>query len=169
MKAQVFLIVIVTIFTNACSYPKYLASPDKIDINQYGSEVIITRAKTPVLYAELIAVDTNQIIVRTYPRYKHPQTIMQIPLHTIKNLTLRYAKPVNYGWAIPVVTLQTILFHGLFSYLTAPFNLLVSIIINSSGDYAYTYKSKHLSINDLKMFSRFPQGIPPNIPHDSIK
>ncbi len=169
MKINILLITLVTVFEFACSYPKYLAHQDKIDINQYGSEVIITRTRTPVLYAELIAADSNQLIVRTYPRYKHPQTIIQIPMSTVKNLTLRYAKPLNYGWTIPLFTIQTIIMHGLLFVLTAPLNLFITLFINGTGDYAYTYKLKHLRIADLKMFSRFPQGIPPNIPLDSIK
>lgn len=169
MKINILILSLLIIFVYACSYPKYLASHDKIDINPYGSEVIITRTKIPTLYAELIASDSNQLIVRTYPRYKRPQKILQIPLNTIKNLRLRYAKPVNLGWAIPVLIVQTFATQGFISAITAPLNALFAAIIIDSGDYDYTYKLKHLSINDLKMFSRFPQGIPLNIPLDSIK
>ncbi|MBK9333893.1 MAG: hypothetical protein IPM96_16160, partial [Ignavibacteria bacterium] len=37
-------------------------------------------------------------------------------------------------------------------------NLLLTIGIASSGDSAFTYDADEISVMDLKMFARFPQG-----------
>jgi hypothetical protein len=52
---------------------------------------------------------------------------------------------------------------------TAPINLIVTISITVSGETAFQYSDKNITYDILKMFARFPQGIPPNMDLASIK
>jgi hypothetical protein len=52
---------------------------------------------------------------------------------------------------------------------TAPINLMVTIVVTMSSEDAFQYNEKNMSYEKLKMFARFPQGIPLNIDVASIK
>jgi hypothetical protein len=112
---------------------------------------------------ELIAIDSNKIVVLSSTEKK----CLLVSVKEIKRFTLQYAQPKQYGWTIPVFLLSTIS-HGFFSIFTVPVNLIVTISSTSSGNSAFKYKSKSMNYQKLKMFARFPQGIPSNIPIESI-
>lgn len=153
------------VIISSCTSPRYLPSSDNIDVNQYGSYIeIITKGTYPNIDGELIAIDSNKIIVLTESTSK----CSTVPTKDIQGFKLRYAKPKHYGWTIPVFTLATI-GHGLFLILTAPVNLIVTISVTASGESAFKYSDKNMTYDKLKMFARFPQGIPTNIDIASIK
>jgi len=85
-----------------------------------------------------------------------------VPISEIERFKLRYAKSQKYGWLIPAYTLSTMT-HGILLIFSATVNLIVTTSVTASGDRAYKYSNKNFTYDQLKMFSRFPQGIPENI------
>jgi len=163
MKTNIALIGLLIVFLSSCSSPKYLPSADKIDVNEYGSYIKLS-CKTGVnIVGELIAIDNNEIIVLT----EEIRPCMTVPVNEVKQFKLKYAKPKNYTWTIPVYTLAT-LGHGYFFLFSAPVNLSMTIL-TASGVNVFTYSDKDITYDKLKMFARFPQGIPANIDLTSIK
>lgn len=117
---------------------------------------------------ELIAVDSVKIIVLTDSVLYHVKFAEVIKLSEINHYTLRYAKPKHYGPLIPLYWLGSV-FHGYYFVLTAPINILTTSIVTSTGEKAFTYNEKDLNFKKLKMFARFPQGLPPNIDINQIR
>ncbi|MBM3161675.1 MAG: hypothetical protein FJZ66_10110 [Bacteroidetes bacterium] len=171
MKTNIALIGLLIIFFSSCTSPRYLPSSDKIDVNEYGSYIkIIHKTASNIdgeliaIDGELIAIDSNKIVVLT----EQTKKCLTIPISEIKHFKLRHAKQKHYGWTIPVFTLATIA-HGSFLKFTAPANLIVTISVTASGENAFKYSDKDMSYEKLRMFARFPQGIPSNIDLASIK
>jgi hypothetical protein len=163
MKTNIALIGLLIVFLSSCSSPKYLPSPDKIDVNEYGSYIELSYKTGSNIVGELIAIDNNEIIVLT----EETRTCVTVPVNEVKQFILKYAKPKNYTWTIPVYTLATIS-HGYFFIFSAPVNLSMTILA-ASGEIAFTYSDKDMTYDKLKMFARFPQGIPANIDLTRIK
>ncbi len=164
MKNKIILIGLLAIIISSCTSPRYLPSSDKIDVNQNGSYIKVIRKTTANIDGELIAIDSNKIVVLSETTNK----CMTVPINDVKRFKLQYAKPKYYGWTIPVYTLATI-GHGLFLIFTAPINLIVTISVTASGESAFKYSKKNMTYDKLKMFARFPQGVPTNIDIANIK
>lgn len=164
MRNKIIIAGLIAIIISSCTSPRYLPSSDKIDVNEYGSYIKIIRQTTANIDGELIAIDSNKIVVLSQSENK----CLTVPITDVKRFKLRYAKPKHYGWSIPVYTLATI-GHGLFLIFTAPINLIVTISVTASGESAFKYSDKNMTYEKLKMFARFPQGIPTNIDIASIK
>ena len=164
MKNKIILTGLLAIIISSCTSPRYLPSSDKIDINQNGSYINIIPKTTANIDGELIAIDSNKIVVLSEATNK----CMTVQINDVERFTLQYAKPKHYGWTIPVYTLATI-GHGALLILTAPINFIVTILVTASGENAFQYSDKNMTYDKLKMFARFPQGIPPNIDLASIK
>jgi hypothetical protein len=82
--------------------------------------------------------------------------------------TLQYAQARHYGWTIPLSSLVT-LSHGAFAIFTFPINLITTIAVTGAGESAFVYKSDNMTYKELKMFARFPQGLPPNVMLSDIR
>ena len=164
MKTNIALIGLLILFLSSCSSPRYLPSSDKIDVKEYGSYIELKHKTASNIDGELIAIGSNEIVLLT----EKTKMCLVVPINEVKGFKLRYAKPKHYGWSIPLYTLATIS-HGFWLILTAPVNLIVTISVTASGENAFTYDDKDMTYDKLKMFARFPQGVPPNIDLASIK
>jgi hypothetical protein len=163
MKTNNAFVGLLFLFLCSCASPKYLPSSSKIDVNQYGSYIKITQKKASNIDGELIAIDSNKIIILT----NRTKKCVKVPMSDIKRFKLRYAKPKHYGLTIPA-SLALPLIHGWFSILTIPINLLVTISVSAGGERAFLYNDENMTYDKLKMFARYPQGLPPNIALESI-
>ena len=164
MKTKIILTGLIAIIISSCTSPRYLPSSDKIDVNQYGSYININRKTTSNVDGELIAIDSNKIVILLETTNK----CMTVPINDVKRFKLQYAKPKHYGWTIPLGIVLPFI-HGLYSVFTLPIHLIVTISVTSSGERAFQYSDKNMTYDKLRMFARFPQGIPPNIDLASIK
>jgi len=164
MKIKIILAALFTMFFYSCVSPSYLPTSDKIDVNEYGAYIQVIRKANSTIKGELISIDSNQICVLNNSSNK----CIILPITSVESFSLRYALPKDYGWTIPVFTLATIS-HGLIAIFSAPLNLIVTIIVTSSGENAFKYSDRSMTYDQLKMFARFPQGIPPNIEILEIK
>lgn len=164
MKTKVFIIVLIAIIISSCSSPGYLPSSDKIDVNEYGSYIKLTHNNKSIIDGELIAIDSNQIVVLA----DEEKICVTVPVSEVKKFSLEYAKPKHYGWSIPVGLVLPFI-HGFYSLITLPLHLIVTISVTAAGENAFKYNNKKMTYEELKMFARFPQGIPDNIDIASIK
>jgi len=144
--------------------PKYLPSTEKIDVNPHGSYVRIFFKNNTEVSGELIAIDTSNIVVLT----SHSKICVTVPVSAVKRFSLRYAKPKNHSWTIFAFTSFTVA-HGYFLIYTAPLNFIVTSAVTLSGAQAYRYNHRNMTYDKMRMFARFPQGIPENIDMESIK
>ena len=165
MKYKSIIIGLFTIVVSSCTSPRYLTSSDRIDVNEYGSHIKINHKTLSSIEGELIAIDSNNIVLLQETNM-NKCTVFKTA--DIKKFKLRYAESKHYGWTIPVYTLATIS-HGLFLIFTAPLNLIVTIAVTVGGEKAFIYTDKNTTFEELKMFARFPQGIPPNVAIKDIR
>jgi hypothetical protein len=166
---------IITYFTAllmlySCSSPGYLQNKykipdyDKMDEAVFGSFIRIHLLTGYNVEGELIAIDNKQIIVLQEPARR----CVQVSVSDVRKFTLHYARHKNYGWTIPVFAAAS-LFHGAFALISLPVNLITTISVTVSAQKAFTYSEKDMSLNKLKMFARFPQGIPSGVELSQIK
>lgn len=158
MKTKIILIGLAAIFFYSCKSVDYLPSPNAIDVNQYGSYIRVDRNTASNINGELIAIDSSQIIVLL----KTENKCTTVPLYDVSRFRLRYAKQKHYGWTIPTTILLPFI-HGFFSILSLPINLIVTISVTAAGERSFQYSNENISFETLKMFARFPQGIPPGV------
>lgn len=169
MKTKLFMTgLLFAAFICSCTTPKYLPKPTEIDVNQYGSYITVIQKSGKYIEGELLAIDSNNLIILQRSDSNYTKAPLIIPVNNVSHFTIKYAQPKHYGWSIPVYTLATIS-HGFFLIFTAPVNLIVTISVTVGGENAFTYNDKKMTYEKLKMFARFPQGIPPNIEIADIK
>lgn len=166
MTTKLIIIAFLTILLGSCrTYsPDYLPTSDMIDINHFGSYIIVFHKAHDYTRGELIAIDSSHVFVLS----EETNTCIKIPIDNVEKFNLKYAETKHYGWTIPVSTLVS-LSHGALLLITAPINLIVSISVTSNAEKAFQYSDKEMTFEKLKMFARFPQGIPPKLNLSSIK
>lgn len=160
----------IAVFLYGCSSAKYLPESDQVGVNQYGSQIEISTHDFTVLGELIVAKDSSLIILldSDNPNEKSVKQIKIISVNKIQEFILSYAKHNDYSWTIPVFTLMTIS-HGAFLIFTLPLNLITTIAINSNASSGFQYNNYSIEYNQLKMFARFPQGIPSNVKLSDIK
>lgn len=158
MKNSLVLSALICILATACSGPQYLPTSDRIHEYKYGSYVKLEGMSGRQWNGELIAVDSAGVVVLT----EESKVCTVVPRHFITGYSVQYAQGKGYGWAIPVFSLFSLI-HGAYAIFTFPLNLVTTITVAEGGAKAFVYKEIDLSFEDLKMFARFPQGIPPQI------
>lgn len=162
----IILGIILALLSNGCKAPAYLPEAEEIGVNEFGSYIIVDLNKGSDIEGELITIDKETLNVLT--KEKDINQLQTIEISDIKSFKLMYAQPKKYGWTIPASALVTVS-HGLLAAFTAPANIIVTSIITSHGANAFTYSEKDMSFEKLKMFARFPQGLPTNIKVTDIK
>jgi len=162
MKNNFKIIISLLILQSGCSLPKYLPFSENIDVNPYGSRIVLVNKNLPNVSGELISLDSNSIIVLS----EKSKICIKQPNIEINRFYLYYARPKQYGWLIPLFTLPTPFIHGAYSVLSLPVGLITTIAVASSD---FKYSNKKINFHQLKMFARYPQGIPADIKLTSIE
>jgi hypothetical protein len=170
LKTNFIFSIIFLVALNACkTSATYLPNYENIDTNQYGSMITVYQFTTSEkIKGELIHIDSNNLVVLTENKHLNKECKV-ILLSDIYKFKLRYAKPpTNYGWTIPGFILLPFI-HGVYSSFTMPLHLIVTISVTASGQNAFKYSNKDITFDQLKMFARFPQGLPKEISLEDIK
>ncbi len=162
----IILGIVLAFLSSSCKTPAYLPEAEEIGVNQFGSYITVDLTEGSEVEGELIAIDSLNIMVLT--KEKDINQFLIIPTGDISSFKLMYAQPKQYGLAIPGSVLLSIS-HGIFAVFTAPANIIVTSITTARGANAFTYRETDMSWDDLKMFARFPQGIPPGIEMANLK
>lgn len=159
MRTNWSYLILVGLFLGSCSVPRYLSSPEEIGLNPYGAYITINYQRKEELKGELIAVENDVIVIRE----DVTNHWISFPKNKVITYKIWYANPKRYGWTIPVALILPLI-HGWWSYITVPTHILVTSIVTGSSYNAFSYNQKDIdaSSTELKMFSRFPAGLPPN-------
>ncbi|MBU1356892.1 MAG: hypothetical protein KJ620_10030 [Candidatus Edwardsbacteria bacterium] len=151
----------------SCAGPiSYLPEHEMIGEESYGSYIEISTYSGKIYAGELIAVGDSGLVVRE--EIENLSHCFLSPLADIKSFSIRYANGKNYGWAVPLYTLGS-LSHGMFFIFTAPINLIATTVIAVEASQAYEMNSQVMTFAELKLFARFPQGLPEGITLEMIK
>ncbi|MBN8682942.1 MAG: hypothetical protein J0L99_09815 [Chitinophagales bacterium] len=148
----------------SCQTAKYLPDSTEIGFGLYGGQVELRKTDKQFLTGELIALDSTSLLIRQDAN----KGCVQVPIAEVNNFTLRYARPKKYWWSVPVYTLVT-LSHGFFLVYSAPANAIATSTVAITGENAYQYSQKQLTYDQLRMFARFPQGMPPGVKPEELK
>ena len=158
MKSRLaFIALVVCVIWSGCSAPKFLPSSKAVGLNPYGAYICIDRFASSAVEGELLAVQPEGIFV--FREDGTQQLSVFVPMEEVENYSLRYAKPVNYWWSLPVFLLST-LSHGWIAVITAPVNLIVTTWVSISSERSFSYSDDDIPLQELHMFARFPQGVP---------
>lgn len=165
IKNKLVIILAVLFCLVSCKSPSYLSDYKDINKNVYGAHIKIFFKKDFPIEGELIALENEAIIIMPINKEK----CETIPLINVKYFSIQYAN-TNNGWlaTIPFAFVTPII-HGAYSIISFPVNLISSISLIASKDAQYKLKSKKFSKEELKMYARFPQGVPKNIDVSSIR
>lgn len=158
------LIPAMALMVSSCSHIKGLPSSDKLDVHQYGSYILLTYKPDRMVEGELIAVDSTQIVVLS----ESSQKCVAVSSKDVKRYTVYYADHKRYGWTFPLFLTYPVI-HGMLSAISIPIHLIITSSVIASSDKAFTYTENTLKYDELKMFARFPQNIPPNVELVNIK
>lgn len=160
-KSNILIIFLAVLIISGCSSPKYLPPAEDVGTAPHGAYIFVDRNSGPIVAGELIAVDSMKLYVWVGPgNKKYYENPIAVSRDDIYYFSLHYARNPHYGWTIPLFTAATIS-HGWLLILTAPINLIATIAVTVAGESAYQYNNKDIPWEDLRMFARFPQGIPP--------
>lgn len=160
------LIICMAGFLASCLSARYLPESEAIDVNQYGSFIRVHTKDREINRGELLAIEGVNLVILNKDTTK--AKISEINTANVKSFKLRFAKSKHYEWTIPVSMLITIS-HGWYAALTLPVNIITTTSVSVGGENAYMYNQKDLTFDKLKMFARFPQGLPPDIDLARIK
>lgn len=152
------------LFFASCKLPSYVPKVKDVGINSYGAHIVAIQKSTLETHGELIMVDSLNIVVLS----NQGDSCVKIAKDQIAQFRLFYARSGQKARIIPLYTLVTI-FHGIFAVITAPLNLIVtsSVFINDRSELSYT--ENDITFDQMKMFARFPQGLPEGIALEWIK
>ena len=161
MKTRTFIAIgILAASLFSCTGLSYLPESDTIDTNRYGSYIHVKIRDGGDAKGELLAADGKDLFVLNKDTTQ--QKILKIPFGNVERFKLRYAKPKHYGWTIPVSIAVTVA-HGWYSGITAPVNLATTTSVTLGGEEAFTYNERTMPLYKIRMFARFPQGMPSNV------
>lgn len=170
MKTNTLLILIsLLLLLSACVSPAYLPSRHEVETATHGSFIEVYQKNGRSMEGELLAVYEESIIVlaETYNAKKRRIPVF-VTISDIRQYSLRYARPVHYGGFIPLAAILPFI-NGVFFIFTFPLHMMVTIPVTITGETDYKYTNKTLTYGELKMFARFPQGIPPNVELNAIQ
>ncbi|MEY4903003.1 MAG: hypothetical protein RLZZ292_818 [Bacteroidota bacterium] len=185
-------VLLVPFIMSSCStsIPNYLPTIDNIDTNRFGSHIVLNCTEGYIQEGELIAIDSGAITILTgdYNFQANKEMVREtsdstrqalksnqvhrfvkvVPLKEIERFSLQYAEGKKYGWTA-LFGLLLSASHGFLFVGSAPVNLVVIGIVASDSNNAFKYNNKTISYTKLRMFARFPQGIPPNVELNKIR
>jgi len=168
MKTKI-IILLISIFCISCSttIPR-VPNNDNIGHNIYGSYIEISIRNSGNINGELISVDSSELVVLIISEKMLKSNIVFVPIKSIEYYRLYFAQHSHYGLLVPLYSLASFT-HGLAAIVSLPVNLITTTAVALTADKAYSYHSSDISYDYLKMFARFPQGIPKNIDVNLIK
>lgn len=170
-KKLILNALLIAVAASSCTMAGYLPkSNEHVGSSQYGAHIEIMTVNRAFYQGELIAANQDDLVIRLHKKNKTHTTIRvyTIPYGVISDFTLRYAEGKNLGWTIPIFLVWSIT-HGAGLFLTTPTNMIASIRIAKSAKNEFEYRKVDINLQDLKMFARFPQGIPDHIRLEDIK
>jgi len=165
MQSQrIKILIFLSIFIScAPRYPAFVPELKEIPSNPYGSFIKIKLKNGDTISGELIAVSNDSVFVyRLSLRKFEVLDIREIEFAKIVIYRKQYALIIIWGL---LGTLSTIT-HGLAAIITAPswcLGTLIALGIHASEQNEVVYPYPNKDFKYLAKFSRYPQGLPPDL------
>lgn len=147
--------------------PGFLLSPQDAQASAYGGWIELTVRGDPKerrVQGELLAVTMDSVWVLT------DKGGVVVPTATVVRGKLTgYLANVGAvsGWtALGVVSTIS---NGLILIFTAPLWIITGTVAGSAASYAPVRQAPQLPWSELAVFARFPQGMPPGLPLETLK
>ncbi len=159
MKTKLIIFCIAVIHLFGCgTAPKYLPKANQINTNSKGSYIKLRNAKHNLIKGELIVIDSSRMIVLL----ENENYCVEIQKKEISKFILQFAQSKSYLWTLPVLILPSFSL-GVYGGISIIAGLLTSFYTMESAYKEVTYTQRDINLEYLKMFARFPQGLPPNL------
>lgn len=169
-------ILFISIQSCAGTLPKYVPKYEDLHKSAYGAFIELEMDDSSEITGELIAIDNDYIYVlsdisdsnSSKDFTKIEKKVTKFSTEKMRGFKINYAQDRNYNLLF-LSSLIVTYFHGKYIILTLPLNLIGMGIITHSGSTAFELTNKDLTLNELKMYARFPQGIPKPLLIDLVK
>ncbi len=165
-RISVLLLLLVTLMSS-CGLPSYVPEVKDVGSSPYGSYIKLRLEDRSHLKGELLAVDHTHLTLLNDAT--DTPSLEKIALERIRRFELYYAaSPSLYGALIPVSAIVTLPL-GLFWPIVGLANVVVTTTVAENARTSYRYTESELPADQLYMFARFPQGLPPQFSLDAIR
>lgn len=168
MRTSIILFASLCVLATSCvgPLPGYLPSAETLNTNEYGAYVITYNRGNVNYRGELIAVNSDSLVMLQYDRYAK-DNLRVLPMDEMTACRVFYGRADKYGWAymIPLLSIS----HGFWAILTLPINLIYVSAIAIPAHYTYSFALKPVSVDTLARYARFPMGIPESVDLESIE
>jgi len=156
---KLFTLLALTALIVSCGTPRYVPTPKNVGNELYGSFIVLKILdRESSIQGELIAVNEDDLVI-----LNARGMITTLPKSSVGEFEVKYANSQGkYGWHILIYTLLS-LGHGLKLVISVPVNLITTTSISLSAAKDYKYNNETIGYEKLRMFARFPQGIPEGI------
>lgn len=152
---------------SGCNPTRNVYLPPVASVNRTSNgSFILVKAQDLKVKGELIAIQDDKLFILTSTNMQ--KSIVTVSVSAVKKYRIHYARSRGYGWTIPIFTAFT-LTHGILMLITGPLNLVTTTIVTVSSNRAYSYDNKDITYDKLKMFARFPQGVPAGVKVEEIR
>jgi hypothetical protein len=158
MKTKALFIILLTmIVLSGCYRPGYLPRVDSMHESPYGSYMKMKSDTKGKATGELIAIDNNLMYILLFEDGE--KRVETIAVDDIEKFTVIFAEAPSYGGFIPLSAVVTLV-HGFFLVLSLPVNVIATGTIAAISHDQVSYSDDDITIEQLRQFARFPQGIP---------
>ena len=149
-----------------CKMPEYLPTYYEYNKSPYGCYIIAQRhGYLGDIKGELLLCDETDIYVLRTDLIDNP--VHKFEKSSIKKWKVSFYKSSNIrARFIPIVTIPTIA-HGLIGIGSLPVTLISSSIIYYRAN--FQENSRNMSLDDLRKYSRFPNGTPQDVDINLVK
>lgn len=162
IKAISFILVLA--MACGCASLPNIPEPSAIGLYERGAYIMVYGKRSMLMKGELIAVESGELVVMEDGR----DSVSVVRQSEVKKFKVYNAKTRHYGWTILAGSALTGL-HGFYLLLTLPLNWLVTIPVTLGGENAFTFNQRNTTFEELKMYARFPQGIPEGVERWGIR
>ena len=161
-KNKIFRVPILLVLLMNCSssYPNFVPKYEDLHLSPYGAHIELVDKNNNKIVGEFISINTENFIV-LIENVVGKKEIIELAIDKMKLFELTYAQPKDYDvfLLLPFTTIS----HGYLFIYSAPITILVTGAVAKGGATAFRYDNDSVSLEYIKMFTRFPQGIPPTI------
>lgn len=142
----------------------WLQNPEDLQTDAFGAWITVKTVDNQELAGELIAISADSVFIAG-------KTLTGIAKDSIKSARLVAYKSKATGMAVfsVVMTLATPFINGLYFVFTAPMWFFGGAIAASIRSYEPVLDYPGHDWEELALFARYPQGLPPGIERNKIK
>lgn len=130
-----------------------------LSIDTYGSWVIMNLKDSTVLWGELLAVESDTILVLS------DNNLKKTPIRGVASMEVVIYKPlVDELVAFVFLSSLLTLSNGYYLVFTLPLHIISgAVMIRAEMDRDYHLSLDYINPFHLRKYARFPQGIPPGL------